>query len=159
AVEEGVGASGLALAPPLLPKTECLVGERVDRVEVEHADRLEDVRDVPRVEPRSALALDLIDPGGWDDEERGLARTAELADLAEPVLRLLVVALPVQDLEQVAEVVGEEAEDDELGPDAVGVLPQGEVLLLGRVAKVAGVEDLGADPQALGKPLLEALGG
>src|SRR5262245_53205307 len=79
AVEKGVGAGGLALVPPQLPQTQGLVSERVERVEVEQADRLEDVRQLPRVESRLALRLDLVDPRGGDDEERELAGTAELA--------------------------------------------------------------------------------
>ena len=63
------------------------------------------------------------------------------SDLTQPVLAFRPVALAGGNLEDVAEVVGEETEHDELRMEPLGVLEQRVVFLLGRVAEVAGVED------------------
>ena len=98
------------------------------------------------------------------EQVRPAPRLAKAHDLVEPVLSLVPIAASLVDLACLAEVVGEDAHDDELGPEAIGEGDERVIVLLGRVAENARVQDrdLGLEPvfeiapQAFGRRVVVA---
>ena len=146
-VEERIGTGGLARPGLGLLSTEKLGDEILDRIEIFQARGFEDVRHHPRVETGLARAPDLVDPGGGNHQAYHTPGPAILSDLAKPVLRFFPVTFALEHLEQIPEIIGEEAEDDEMRAKLRVVLLEGVVLLLGRVAQMTGIQHL--------RPLLE----
>ncbi len=138
-------------------EAEMLVDECRDGVEVVHRARLGEVGNSAGIMPLSTLAGDLSLERHGHQQRGDLPGPAKLLDRVDPVFALGKVAAPGQDRGGFAEVVGADADHNEVGAEAVEILHQGVIILLGRVADVAGVEDRDRGAPRLAEGPSEAL--
>src|SRR5205814_7349123 len=103
-----------------------------------------------RIETGHLRAIELVDPGGRDEETGQSAGRAELPDPAQPVLAFLPIPSPALEhlLQVTGEIVGEDTDDHELGLESLSIFDEGVIILLGRVAEMTRVQDLdrGTEP-------------
>lgn len=117
-VEQRTGLRAISCAGAGDQERQVLIDKALDRVEILDARGLQDVRDLSRVVAREPPCVQLAFQRGWNRDQENALAAAILRDLPQPVLALVPVSLAAGDLEDVAEVIGEEAEHDELGPEA-----------------------------------------
>jgi hypothetical protein len=141
AVEQGTVLRKLPAPDRLGRQAEVLVDEGLGRVEVEETALVPEVRDPARVVACAAVRVDLDLERRGDEQAADMAGDTELLDRAQPEFGLGPVAAPRQDGGRVTEVVGTDAHDHELGAEPVAIFEERVIVLLGRVADVARVED------------------